>query len=264
MSMLQEPDAFRAAARSYEVCLACNWEDNRGHFVSLNEADRVLDACPDAEWRLLFALSRFGGLRCPSEHLSLRWGDIDWANNRIRVPSPKTEHIEGKESRVIPMFPELRPHLEAVFEQAEPGTEFVITRYRSANANLRTQLERIVRRAGLEPWGKPWQNLRSTRETELMECFPAHVVCGWIGNSEAVARKHYLQVTDEHFDRAVRGDEEAAQNPAQQAHAAKRRESHAAPIAHKKTSVLPRFATTDDVVHMCSVPPRGVEPRFSD
>lgn len=36
-----------------------------------------------------------------------------------------------------------------------------------------------------------------------MEIYPAHVVCGWIGNSEAVARKHYLQVTDAHFEKAV-------------------------------------------------------------
>ena len=28
------------------------------------------------------------------------------------------------------------------------------------------------------------------------------MVCEWIGNSEAVARKHYLQVTDEHFKAA--------------------------------------------------------------
>ena len=30
-----------------------------------------------------------------------------------------------------------------------------------------------------------------------------HVVCSWIGNSEAVAAKHYLQVTDKHFARAA-------------------------------------------------------------
>ncbi len=47
-------------------------------YVSREIADRVIDACPDAQWRLLFALSRYGGLRCPSEHLGLRWGDIDY------------------------------------------------------------------------------------------------------------------------------------------------------------------------------------------
>jgi hypothetical protein len=30
-----------------------------------------------------------------------------------------------------------------------------------------------------------------------------HVVCAWIGNSQAVAAKHYLQTTDEHFEKAL-------------------------------------------------------------
>ena len=63
--------------------------------------------------------------------------------------------------------------------------------------NLRTQLKRIIRRAGFTPWPKLFQNLRSTRETELTEQYPLHVVCAWIGNSQPVAAKHYLQVTDE-------------------------------------------------------------------
>src|SRR3984957_9836815 len=62
----------------------------RDHFVSRDDAELVTGACPDAEWRLLFALSRYGGLRCPSEHFSLRWPDIDWERSRIRVHSPKT------------------------------------------------------------------------------------------------------------------------------------------------------------------------------
>ena len=37
----------------------------------------------------------------------------------------------------------------------------------------------------------------------LAEQFPSHVVCAWLGNSEVVAREHYLQVTDEHFKAAT-------------------------------------------------------------
>jgi hypothetical protein len=73
---------------------------------------------------------------------------------------------------------------------------------RMKNANLRTQLERIILRAGLKPWPKLFQILRATRETELAETFPIHVVCQWIGNSEVIAKKH-LQVTEDHFRRAV-------------------------------------------------------------
>jgi hypothetical protein len=172
------------------------------HYVTTEEAEKVLAACPDNEWKLLFALSRFGGLRCPSEHLGLRWSDIDWERNRIRVRSPKTEHHEGKAERWVPLFPELRPYLDKAFFDPSRD-EFVITRYRDAGVNLRTQLHRIIAKAGLTPWPKTWQNLRSTRQTELAEQFPAHVVCQWIGNSVAVAARHYLQVTDEHFQLAT-------------------------------------------------------------
>ncbi len=111
----------------------------RLYFITREEAAKVLEACPDAQWRLLFALSRYGGLRCPSEHLGLKWGDVDWERNRILVRSPKTEHHAGGESRMIPLFPELLSHLLEVFSQPNPG-EYVISRYRDTNGNLRTQL----------------------------------------------------------------------------------------------------------------------------
>ena len=104
---------------------------------------------------------------------------------------------------MIPMFPELEPLLREVFDAAEPGTVHVITRYRGTSTNLRTQLHRIIKKAGLDPWPKVFQNLRSTRETELAETYPMHVVCRWLGNSQLVAAKHYLQLTDDHFQRAV-------------------------------------------------------------
>ena len=74
-----------------------------------------------------------------------------------------------------------------------------MTRFREAKQNLRTQLAKIIKRAGVEPWPKLFHNLRSTRETELAETHPLHVDCAWIGNSQPIAAKHYLQVTDEHF-----------------------------------------------------------------
>jgi integrase len=184
----------------------------RDYFITRQAAAKVLDACPDNEWRLLFALSRYGGLRCPSEHLALTWDDVDWERGRLTVHVPKLEH-RGPEhaTRVIPIFPELRPYLERAWDEAPEGATFIIARYRAANVNLRTQLERIIRRAGLKPWEKLFQNLRATRQTELANDYPEHVACKWIGNSESVAKRHYLQVTDAHF--------EAAQKAAQQASA---------------------------------------------
>lgn len=79
----------------------------------------------------------------------------------------------------------------------------MITRYRRAAKNLRTQLLKIVTRAGVKAWPKLFQNLRSARQRELTEEYPIQVVTAWIGNSEAVAKKHYLQVTEAHFEKAV-------------------------------------------------------------
>lgn len=191
----------------------------RDYFVTRAEADAVLAACPNLEWQLIFVLSRYGGLRCPSEHLALVWGDVDWELDRMTVHSPKTEHHDGKELRVIPLFPELRQYLKALYNEVKPSigcslSSPIITRYRESNTNLRTQLHKIIRRAGLAPWPNLFKNLRASRETELAEVFPIHVVCEWIGNSQAVARRHYLQVTAAHFGKATEDAQHSAQQTA--------------------------------------------------
>lgn len=197
-----------------EIKTAVRGNDAKFYFISAADAEKILDACPSQEWRVIFALSRWGGLRCPSEHLALKWGHVDWEHNRLIVESPKTAHHQGHERRVIPLFPELREQLDALYAEADPG-EFIITRYRDAGQNLRTTFEKIILRAGLKPWPKLFHNLRATRQTELADRFPAHVVSQWIGNSQAVAREHYLRTTDEHFSRAATEQtvEKATRNP---------------------------------------------------
>lgn len=58
----------------------------------------------------------------------------------------------------------------------------------------------------MTPWPRLFHNLRASRQTELAERFPAHVVCDWPGNSETITRKHYFQTTEEHFARALQGE----------------------------------------------------------
>ncbi len=88
-------------------------------------------------------------------------------------------------------------------KEAGKDSVYVITRYRQTTQNLRATFLKIIKRAGLEPWPKLIQNLRSTRQTELCDTFPAHVVCEWMGNSERVAKDHYFQITDRHFQMAL-------------------------------------------------------------
>jgi len=175
----------------------------RDYFVSRAETTAILNQCPDAEWKLIVALARYGGLRCPSEIMALKLEDVNWETGRFTVNASKTEHHEDGGVRIVPVFPELLPHLREVFEAAEPGATHFITRYALTVSNLRTHFARIIKRAGLVPWPKLFQNLRATRETELRETFPGHVVCDWIGHNEDTATEHYLQVTDDHFRRAT-------------------------------------------------------------
>jgi integrase len=197
---------------------------SREHFVTRDVAAKVLKACPDTQWQLIFVLARYGGLRTPSETLALRWTDIDWVTSRITVHSPKTEqHGDGHAYRVIPLFLELRPYLEAARDEVNPGVEAplsdpVITRYRDSNCNLRTQLLRIVKRAGVKEWPKLFQNLRASRATELAAAHPGHVAADWLGHSTAIAIKHYWQTTEDDFARAL-------QNPVQQPAGTERNEA---------------------------------------
>jgi integrase len=194
---------------------------------------RVLDTCPDVQWRLIFGLARWGGLRCPSEILQLTWQDIDFANDRFTVRASKTAHHADGGIRTVPMFPELRPLFQDAFDMANTGDVYCITRYRNNSTNLRTQMHKIISRAGLEPWPKTFQNLRSTRETELFKMTNGNVkaVCSWIGNSPAVAMQHYAQVTEADLQEAAKmtlldDAKKRVQNPVQTTAELSRTESH--------------------------------------
>ena len=39
--------------------------ESRFYYVTTEIAQKVIAACPDAEWRLILGLARYGGLRCP-------------------------------------------------------------------------------------------------------------------------------------------------------------------------------------------------------
>ncbi|MDP7019421.1 MAG: tyrosine-type recombinase/integrase [Pirellulaceae bacterium] len=242
-----------------EVSAKAVMRQDRQRFITPEETDRLLAVC-NPTWRVIVALSRYGGLRCPSEVLSLRWQDVDWEAGRIVVQSPKTEHHVGKASRTIPLFAELRPILSEAFDLAPDGAVYVVDgNHREAantasgwrNCNLRTQFERIVKRAGLQPWPRLFHAMRATRETELAKEHPIHVVTAWLGNTPRIALKHYLQVTDADFERAAQATKQggaqsgarSAQNAAQPGRAAKGGESHdegATPLE------CAAFATPDD------------------
>lgn len=99
-------------------------------------------------------------------------------------------------------------------------------------ADLRPQSERFglsnSREGGTSAgsvcaWPKLLHNLRASRQSELAAKYPLADVCRWMGNSPAVAARHYLMARDHNFAEAIRTPTAAplsitkTQNPTQTA-----------------------------------------------
>jgi integrase len=175
--------------------------EDRERFMTPQQAAKVLAACPTSEWRVIFSLARFGGMR-PSEILCLRWEHVFWEESRIRVPGSKGRQGR-KRMRDLPIFPEIAAALKEL--QAErPNHKGQIVLSYSSGDNVGTQMARIIEDAGVTDWERPFQNLRSTRATELArKGIEIQNFCRWLGHSPRVALEHYLQVQTRDFDRAA-------------------------------------------------------------
>ncbi len=250
----------------------------RQAYVPAEVIEQLIEQVPSAEWRLLLAMSRYLGVRVPSEPFSMTWDCVDWERNRLRVPSPKTA-VHGKTYRNVPLLPEVKSRLEEVFSLAREGSIHIFEGLRARDSikqaekgfwmgiNLRQQLLRMLTRAGIKPWPRLWHNLRASAQTDLANRFPIHVVCVWLGNTKAVAQEHYLQVTDEHFAAAINGGAESgaprAQNRAQQAPAGNGGEMQSSPENKEPQGFMHSPAVRCDLLHKRSIAAIGFEPMTS-
>ena len=192
---------------------SCVLDRSRDFFLTRANATKIIDACPDNQWRLIFSLWRFAALR-KMEIFQLRWEHVLWDQGRMLVTIPKTKHHEGKGSRFVPIG-DILPWLEKAFDEAPEGSQRVITRFTETNVNLAKPFEKIIEAAGLTVWPKLIQNLRASCETDWLDAGnPAHVVARWVGHSVKVQNNHYAQVDDHHFEQF---NERAKANPIQAA-----------------------------------------------
>jgi hypothetical protein len=204
------------------------------------------------------------GIRNRRANRPLRWSDIDWGRDRITVTASKTAGHSGRETRIIPLFPEIAPYLRRAFEDAPERSEFVFSdRYRRAGVNLGTQLKRIIRRAGIEPWPRAWHNLRASAQTELSERFPIHVVCHWLGNTTTVATQHYLSVRESDYSAAIQARSHAngaLQNALQYPAETGRNEQKRPDPENQKEPENQALSGSCEPVPEVLVPPEGLEP----
>ncbi len=102
---------------------------------------------------------------------------------------------------------------------------------------------------------------QETLYVELVEDFPVHVVTEWLGNSPDIARKHYLQTHEEHFQRAVekgglKGGLNTAVSPCTEPQAENSGVDFTSCFATAYDNM--REDANQDNLHL--IPPRGLEP----
>ncbi|MGL4944443.1 MAG: site-specific integrase [Thermoguttaceae bacterium] len=154
-------------------------------------------------------MCRFSGLR-PSDAITLTWAGVNFPESRLVVTAPKLAHHASKGVRVVPITEDFRQYLEDVLDLTG-DTPFVFPEELRKRAegesgmgglNLRTQLAKIIKRAGVACWGKPFQNMRASYESDMADRLPLAMAAKLTGNSSMVAMRHYVDVTDATFEAA--------------------------------------------------------------
>ena len=185
----------KSPARKISTRSVCNRAHDR--FITMEEYGKLLDACPSQEWRVIIALARIGGLRCPSELQRLRWKDVNWEQNRFLVHSPKTEQHVNHATRLVPLFAELRTELERLFDGN--GNEFVVQSFQGTAWNLYKHFQTIAESTDLGKIKSPFVNMRRSRANEVVRRYGETKERLWIGHSWDVMEKHYLCPMEEDF-----------------------------------------------------------------
>jgi integrase len=182
---------------------------HEAEWYEVAEAEKLLKATP-RESRALFGLAVYAGL-CQGEILALKWGDIDWAQNRIHVRrnlqrAHKLKTVEGAGSifaapktdsgrRSVPLRPVLRRLLEEHKRAWQPNElDLVFATGDGTPMDATNLVNRIylpaVKRAGLRRI-----RFHDLRHSFVTYCAAAGVplakVGDWVGHSDAKITEIY-------------------------------------------------------------------------
>ncbi len=168
----------------------------KGRYITPDETQQIIDACPDWKWRTFVGLLRYIGLRCPSETHSVNWSDVDWERGILTIRATKTNSV-----RQAPIRPELMMLLKEAFADKKKHAKAIIDI--KTNNRYRT-FKKILKRANVEPWEDIFQHLRRCCRTQFLnEGHPPHAVSRWMGHGQLVGDEHYTMLTDDVFDKVT-------------------------------------------------------------
>ncbi len=177
---------------------------NREFYVDLEMFEKLLGASPCPMDRVLLTLCRIAGLR-RTEALLLTWKDVDFERGRLTVHSPKTERLEGKDKRIVPLFPRLRLEL-TVYRgtlNAQDGNQKII---RGDSFYPYKTVRRALKRANLPTYPRLVQNLRSSASIDIFTKYGEVAENAWLGHTLNTAQKHYLHVLESDYEKATLED----------------------------------------------------------
>ncbi len=173
------------------------------HYVDMDEFAKIRKAAPDA-WALLLDLARYAALR-RGEALNLRWSNIDWKRSRLTVIGTEDWQVKDKDSRTVPVCPELRTSLSLAFKQAGKEAVNVIPPGSVNVKNISRDFTVACRRAKLTRYAKPLHTLRKSCITDWASRFPMHAVKEWAGHSNTeTTNQYYLQVSEADYEAAAK------------------------------------------------------------
>jgi integrase len=175
-----------------------NEKKQKQYHVDTQLTAEVLEGLPAGEITLAFVLARFQGMR-RVEIFNLRLNDIDWERSKMEISE------DGKTGwRECPIFPQTMPYIRQAFHDAPERATKVFRSFSSEHVMtpiMKKHIEAVIGKKRM--WPAVLQQLRKTRRNELEGRFPGHVVNEWMGHTKEVAESNYLEVTPEHWQKAL-------------------------------------------------------------
>ena len=189
--------------------------------LTAEELARVVEPL-EGEWRVLFALGIYTGLRL-GDAVNLDWGKVDMVRGFVQVIPHKT----AKRRTVvrIPLFPALRAILAETPSRRRSGPVLpeLAKEYREHEKAVNYRIRRIFEAAGIETQGETGRanpktettrkaaevGFHSLRHTFVSLCanagVPLHIVQAIVGHTNEEMTRHYFHVSDDALRGAVAG-----------------------------------------------------------
>ena len=167
------------------------------HYITQEEFESM-QAVATGNYRLLIALCRLAALR-RLEAYYLEWSDINFDKGRLYVCGKPHWQPKDRETRCIPICPELMALLTQAFDEAPEGAVRVCPAV--CIDNIDRDIKNTIKRAGVAQYKKPLHSMRKSCITDWAEKYPIHAVKEWAGHSSiTTTEQHYLRVNEALYD----------------------------------------------------------------